>query len=30
VDKHIGYAIQWFSMAAVLILISFFIYIRKY
>ena len=30
VDKHIGYAIQWFSMAAVLILISFFIYIRRY
>jgi len=30
VDKHIGYAIQWFAMAAVLILISVFIYLRKY
>jgi len=30
VDKHIGYAIQWFSMAFVLLLISIFILLKRY
>jgi len=30
VDKHIGYAIQWFSMAFVLLMISIFILLKRY
>jgi len=30
VDKHIGYAIQWFAMAFVLLMISIFILLKRY